>query len=175
MKWLSSKQSCLLLIGMLSIGNAQANILSNEAYADFRTVGSGDLTFWGAKIYRATLYAPNGEYSVELPHALEIVYRYAFSRHQLAKTSLKEIERIHGPVEDKAAVVSMFESVFIDVAGGDRLIGIHRPGEGASFYSQDSYLGEITDVDLAAAFFDIWLNPETRKPGLRAQLLGSAE
>jgi hypothetical protein len=175
MNRLSCKLGCLLLISLFSIGNAQANVLNTQAYADFKTVGSGNLTFWGAKIYRATLYAPDGDYRVELPHALEIVYRYAFSKQQLAKTSLKEIERIHGPVEDKATVISKFESVFTDVAGGDTLIGIHRPGEGARFYSHDSYLGEIADAELAAAFFDIWLNPETRKPELRSQLLGGIE
>jgi hypothetical protein len=129
----SCKLGCLFLICLLSIGTTQGNVLSTEDYADFQAVGSGNLTFWGAKIYRATLYAPEGEYRVEVPHALEIVYRYSFSRQQLAKTSLKEIERIHGPVEDKATVIAMFESVFTDVAGGDTLIGIHRPGEGARF------------------------------------------
>jgi hypothetical protein len=175
MNWRSCKQGFLLLICMLCVGSAKANILATEAYADFQTVGSGNLTFWGAKIYRATLYAPDGEYRPKAPHALEIVYRYAFSREQLAKTSLKEIERIRGPVEDKAAVTAMFASVFVDVAGGDTLIGIHRPGEGARFYSRHTYLGEIANAELAAAFFDIWLNPATRKPALRSQLLGGLE
>ena len=61
------------------------------------------------------------------------------------------------------------------VQAGDTLAALHRPGEGARFWHQGQPSGEIRDPELARAFFAIWLDPRTREPQLRAQLLGLAD
>ncbi|MES9993668.1 MAG: chalcone isomerase family protein [Candidatus Thiodiazotropha sp.] len=165
---------CLLLC--LVTGNIHARLSPLHDYPSLQSVGSGELTWLGFKVYQATLYAPLGQYGSNRPHALEIVYNMSISREQLAKTSLKEIEKLRGaPLVDREGVLDQFEQVFRDVSDGDSIVGLHLPGEGARFYSGSDYLGRIDDPELAAAFFDIWLSPATSKPELRSGLLGAAE
>jgi hypothetical protein len=172
MKSLLVGLGALLLLGLVSSsGNARVSELSD--YATFRAVGSGALTWWGIRVYRATLYAPHGQYRPGIPHALEIVYRMRISREQLAKTSLEEIEKIRGrPLTDREGVLDQFKAVFRDVAAGDTLVGVHLPGVEARFYAGTEHLGRIDDPELAAAFFSIWLSPATSQPELRSALLG---
>ncbi len=163
---------CLLL---LSGQQAQATEEPLDDHPNLRAVGSGALTWWGVTLYEATLLAPDGQFRPDAPHALQIAYRYGFSREQLARATLKEIERLQGEREDREALFDRFRTLFIDVAPGDRITGIHLPGQGADFYGPQGYLGRLPDPTLAAAFFEIWLDPRTRKPDLRRQLLGRLE
>ena len=142
------------------------------AGGQFTKVGSGRLSWWGMTVYDATLYAPQGHYHPDNPHYLEITYRFGFTREQLASGSLEEIERLRGRRSDRNQLLSRFRSIFPDVAWGDRILALHRPGEGVEFYQRERLLGRIADAALAADFFSIWLDPATRKPGLREQLLG---
>ncbi|PVV26118.1 MAG: hypothetical protein B6D79_07350 [gamma proteobacterium symbiont of Ctena orbiculata] len=175
MKPLSNSLGLLLLLCLLA-GHGHARINPLHDYPTLQAVGSGELTWLGFKVYQATLYAPLGEYGPDQLHALEIVYRLTISREQLAKTSLKEIEKIQGRrFADRTAILDRFKAVFPDVSDGDAILGVHLPGEGARFYTRSEYLGPIDDPELAAAFFDIWLSPATTKPVLRRGLLGEAE
>ncbi|MEJ2456290.1 MAG: chalcone isomerase family protein [Candidatus Thiodiazotropha sp.] len=163
---------CLLVI----IGQqAQATQGPLDDHSNLRPVGSGVLKWWGVTLYEATLLAPDGEYRPDSPHALQIAYRYGFSREQLARATLKEIERLQGEHEDRAVLFDRFRKLFTDVTPGDRITGIHLPGQGADFYGPQGYLGRLPDPALAAAFFEIWLDPRTREPELRRQLLGGLE
>ena len=136
---------------------------------------SGEMTWLGITVYRATLYAPQGLFNTDQPYALRIDYQLNFSRNELALSSVREIKRIFGDEPDANVMRATFESVLRDVSDGDHIIGVHRPGEGAQFYSDGQLLGRIDDLDLANAFFAIWLSPDTREPGLRAQLTGSVK
>ncbi|MNT77935.1 hypothetical protein D3C72_2171120 [compost metagenome] len=63
---------------------------------------------------------------------------------------------------------------FVDVEPGSRITGVHLPGQGARFYVGRELKHEVRDQEFARAFFAIWLDPRTRNPELRAQLLGAA-
>lgn len=161
----------MLLLTAMSTG-LSANVEKQIDRDQFSMVGSGQLTWWGMTVYDAALYAPEGNYRAETPHYLEITYRFSFSQEQLASRSLEEIERLYGKRSDREAALMQFRSVFPDVAPGDRITALHRPGEGADFYLGDAPLGRIADAALAAEFLSIWLHPATSEPGLRSQLLG---
>ena len=162
----------VLLIQVSSSFNLHANINEPIEQAQLSAVGSGELTWWGIKVYDATLYARDGSYHPDNPHAIRITYQLKFSREQLARKSLEEIERIFGAQPDRRAMYQELQTVFRDVNPGDHILGIHYPGRGAEFYGEGVPLGRIADAKLAAAFFSIWLDPETREPDLRAQMLG---
>jgi hypothetical protein len=162
---------CLLFIA----AQAQASRAHLDAYPELRPVGSGALKWLGVTLYDATLLAPGGAYRADGVHALEIAYRYAFTSQQLARATLKEIERLQGEREDREALIARFSTLFEDVSAGDRLTGVHLPGKGADFYGPQGYLGRLTDPQLAADFFHIWLDPRTREPDLRRRLLGALE
>lgn len=65
-------------------------------------------------------------------------------------------------------------STFPDVKEGDRLTGVHRPGEAARFHFNGASVGELRDAEFARLFFGIWLSPRTSEPALRDALLGTA-
>lgn len=141
---------------------------------NFEAVGNGTLRFFGLRIYDATLWSPGGVWSASLPYALELVYARSFDGSAIAQRSIEEM-RAQRPWPE--ATLTRWEkdmrALFPDVKKGDRLIGVRMPGAGAMFYSGTRKLGQITDESFAEAFFGIWLNPTTRAPDLRAQLLNS--
>lgn len=167
----------LLAVLCLLLGQAvaQASVNPVPQLPGSQQVGAGELTWFGMTVYQASLFAPEGEYQPDLPHALKIDYQFSFSAHQLARQSLKEIERIHGKQPDRDRLVQQLQAVFRDVKKGEHILGVHYPGQGASFYSAGELLGKLTNSRLAEMFFGIWLDPDTREASLRKQLLGSRQ
>lgn len=134
--------------------------------------GSGEMRFFGFRLYRATLWVA-GAGIEDAPRALSLQYRRNISRQQLVDASLEEMSRLGGDsIDNKAARwQDELQRVFPDVKTGERIIGIHLPGEGARFYHQGRLTGEIKDPEFARHFFAIWLDPRTRSPEVRALLL----
>lgn len=134
--------------------------------------GSGEMRFFGLRLYRATLWVA-GAGIEHAPHALSLQYRRNFSRQQLVDASLDEMSRLDadGIASQAARWQTELQRVFPDVKEDDRIVGIHLPGQGARFYHQGRLTGEIQDAELARRFFAIWLDPRTRSPEVRALLL----
>ena len=140
-------------------------------------VGGGEMRWLGFKLYDAALWASaRGEAAMGDAHVLSIRYARAISSERLVSVSVDEIRRLG--VADEARLARWGEALAAalpSVAAGDTLAALHRPGAGATFWHQDRRSGEIGDPELARAFFAIWLDPRTREPRLRAQLLGLAD
>ena len=153
-----------------------------EAIPNARRLGSGELRVFGFSIYSAQFWSSRliaGEtLGADVPFALELTYRRAISRDDLVEASLKEIRRL-SPSGLDAELMAHWESemfqAFVDVRAGDRITGVYMPGEGARFYVGEHLRHVVSDVAFAKAFFSIWLDPRTRNPELRAQLLGAAK
>jgi hypothetical protein len=58
-----------------------------------------------------------------------------------------------------------------DIRRGDRLAGVHRPGQGVSFFHNGRLTGEVADATFARLFFAIWLGEATSAPELRQALI----
>jgi hypothetical protein len=138
-------------------------------------LGSGDLRWFGLRIYHATLWAEQTPFQPERAFALQLRYYRSISRQRLARTSLDEIRRLSRDAIDQATLAqwdSTLERAFTDVAPDDELIGVYVPGHGMRLYNRQRQLADIEDVRLARAFFGIWLDAGTRDQGLRSKLLG---
>lgn len=137
-------------------------------------LGRGEMRWLGIKLYDAALWVPAGRgWAPSGPHVLEIRYARNFSRERLVETSLEEMARLgFADPAQQARWGAALARAFPDVAAGEVLIGLHRPGEGAWFWHGARPTAVIDDPELARAFFAIWLDPRTREPGLRARLLG---
>jgi hypothetical protein len=143
--------------------------------ANWRPKGSGALRFFGFKVYDATLWVPADSltFSFARPMALEIRYATPVKASDIVNTSLIEATRISGASSAQvAAWTASMNGIFVDVKAGDRLTGVHLPSVGARFFLNGKLLGESNDVEFSEAFFRIWLDPKSRKPELRAALLG---
>ena len=149
-----------------------------EALPQSRLIGQGRLTVWGFEVYDARLWAPPGFSAgsyLRAPLALELSYLRAFSAKEVAERSIKEIRR-SAPVTDAQATrwTAYMLRVLPNVQKGDRVLGVHQPGVGASFWLNGKNSGQVQDAEFARLFFGIWLSANTSEPKLREALLAGA-
>lgn len=140
--------------------------------------GQAMLRFWGLEVYQATLWVAPGfaEASyTQAAFALELRYRRDFKGGDIAARSLAEMRR-QSPLSEAQASAwgQRMRELFPDVQTGDRLTGLHQPAQGAVFWRNGRWLGEVRDPLFAQRFFGIWLSPSTSEPGLRRALLAQA-
>lgn len=141
-----------------------------------RVLGQAKLRFWGLEVYDARLWVRPGfepDHFDRHPFALELVYLRSLVGERIAQRSLDEMRALPGfdPVRGPAWLARM-KALFPDVAKGDRLTGLHRPGMGATFRLNGRHLGDVDDAAFSALFFGIWLSAATSEPRMRQGLLG---
>jgi len=139
-------------------------------------LGGGDLTWFGLRIYRATLWSASRPFDAAQPFALQLRYYRSIGRERLVRTSIDEIVRLSAaPIAPVtlARWEAQLGSAFVDVGEGDELTGVYLPGRGMRLYDRQRLLKDIDDEALARAFFDIWLNRDSRDQRLRQRLLGA--
>ena len=163
--------------------SASAALASSSAPAELQghlpaTTLSGEATLrvWGFNVYTARLWvAPGFQASDYAQHAfaLELTYLRAFTSQDITRRSIEEMRRqpgaAQGPLTSWEAAL---RAAIPDVRKGDRLMGVHRPGEGATFLANGKVTGTLQDPAFARLFFGIWLAPETSELPMRAALLG---
>jgi len=165
----------LILLTLFLAATAQA--LPETVRLDeqgWRKWGSGEMTWFGFSLYRATLWVA-GESIESSPSALQLDYRRDISRERLVQTSLDEMRRLGTDEAQLKRWKADLRRVFPDVKEGDSIIGVHYPGRGARFYYQGQATGDVADAEFARRFFAIWLDPASRSPALRAVLLKRPE
>ena len=140
--------------------------------------GQTRLTVWGFKIYDAQLWAApgfNADRYASHPLALELAYLRDFDAVDIAERSIKEMRRSATISDAQAQQWSRdMQRVFPDVKVGDRIMGVHRPGIGASFWVNGKAGGDIFDAEFSKLFFGIWLSSKTSEPAMRTALVGGA-
>lgn len=161
-----------LLLLMLLAAPAQALPEAARGEGDWRRLGSGDMSWFGLDLYRATLWVSGEAAGTPAPPlALVLEYRRAIPAERIVRASEEEMRRLGAGEADLARWTAAMRALFPDVAPGDTLTGIHLPGGGARFYFREQRLGDIAEAEFARHFFAIWLDPRTRAPRLRGALL----
>jgi hypothetical protein len=139
-----------------------------------RALGSGEMRWFGFKVYDAALWVPAGAgWTEDGVFALAIRYARDIDGERLLDTSIDEMRRMG--FADEARLAHWREALaraLPSVAAGETLVGLRLPGAGARFWHEGKPTAAIADPDLARAFFAIWLDRRTREPGLRERLLG---
>ncbi|WP_345813236.1 chalcone isomerase family protein [Paraburkholderia sp. PREW-6R] len=155
---------------------------SSVACADWRDdvqsaklVGEGEFSVLGFRLYRAQMWSERVPVDYDERFALHIVYTRGIGRERLADTGISEIKRLAAtpiPADTLERWRADMLQAFTDVGPGDQLSAVYLPEKGVRFYAGDRMTGEFDDPAFARAFFGIWLDPSTRAPRLRKQLLG---
>jgi hypothetical protein len=173
------------MVGVIAVSTFSAAAHAQTPSSPFKELlpqaqllGQTRLTVWGFKIYDAQLWAAPGfqaDRYASQPLALELAYLRDFDAADIAERSLKEMRR-SATISDTQARQwrSAMQRVFPNVKAGDRILGVHRPGIGASFWVNGQAGGEILDAEFSKLFFGIWLSPQTSEPAMRNALVGGA-
>jgi Chalcone isomerase-like len=142
---------------------------------DGRLAGRARLKVWGFQVYDASLWVSSTFQPTAFqnhPFALDLEYLRDFSRDDIAKRSLKEmLLQKPLPADKVARWEQQLRDGIPNVRQGDRITGLHRPGEGLSFLFNGEPFKTIADPELAQLFFGIWLSEATSEPALRRELL----
>jgi Chalcone isomerase-like len=148
----------------------------NAALTPVQFSGTGKLTFFGLHVYDASLWVSPGFKANDFEDhafALDLHYFRSFSGDKIARRSLEEMQRLEKIPEPTAELwLTTLSDVLPDIKKGDRLVGVHKPGTGVSFWHNGKRSGEIRDAEFSKQFFAIWLSPKTSEPKLRKALLG---
>jgi hypothetical protein len=175
----ASRRTVLVALAAGCVGvRAQAAVPAEVAgeVPGARLLGNGRLTYFGLHIYDVRLWVTEGfaaDNFARLPFALELEYARALVGKLIAERSLDEMKRVGGFGDEQGQRwLAAMTQTFPDVNKGDRLTGVHRPGEAASFFFNAKARGDVRDADFARRFFGIWLSAQTSEPKLRATLLG---
>ena len=159
-----------------------ASSATGDTHAELRELlpqhklsGRGRLTVWGFDVYDASLWVTPGFKADKLtaqPFALELAYLRNFTNTDIAERSIVEMRR-SATISDAQAKewTAAMLRVIPNVKKGDRIMGVYRPGTGASFLVNGKSAGEIMDAEFARLFFGIWLSPKTSEPKVRSALL----
>jgi hypothetical protein len=170
----------LFLIAILAVFIAASALTAQPLPApvlhvepDLKLLGKGELRWFGLHVYDASLWVGGQTWSPNRTYALDLQYARDIPGKRLVDSSISEMRRPGVKDEDKLARwATSLARMFPDVKSGDRIVGLHVPGKGASFYHQGQPTGTIEDVEFSETFFAIWLDPRTREPALREALLG---
>ncbi|MER2518701.1 MAG: chalcone isomerase family protein [Candidatus Accumulibacter phosphatis] len=145
-----------------------------QSGSDWRQWGSGEMSWFGIALYRATLWVDAGPTAVAIadaPSALQLDYRRDIPRARLVESSVDEMRRLGASEAQLQRWQSELQRIFPDVKEGETIVGVHYPGQGAVFFHRGRLSGEVADADFARLFFAIWLDERSRSPDLRAALL----
>lgn len=161
-----------LVAASLALGAAQAAV---PDLPGARMAGQGAFTWFGMKIYDATLWVGEAGYAPGAPFALELRYARSLSGARIAEASAGQIEKTGGGTSaQRATWLSQMRAVFPDVHEGSRITGVFSVDGAVRFHLDDKPLGTISEPGFAQAFAGIWLGPRTTAPRLREALLKGA-
>ena len=191
----AAAQSPSATVPALKTGTVPSELASFGQGAAWQIQGSGTLRFFGFKAYDATLWtapsppsppsppssspplssppAASNPFATKELFALEIVYNTGIKSEEIVNVSLVEMTRLRRVTEVQLKTwTAEMQRTFPSVVKGDRLIGLHVPKAGTRFFFNSRLIAEINDPAFSDAFFAIWLDPSTKRPDLRKQLLG---
>lgn len=140
--------------------------------------GSTRFTYWGLSLYDASLWVQagfNAQQFERFGFALQLHYLRDFTNAAISNRSVEEMARRAPPTAERRALWQQWlQGAFPDVHAGDRITGIHLPGNGALFLTNGRETGRVADAAFARLFFGIWLSAGTSQPAMRRALLAKA-
>lgn len=170
-----------IIMLFMAAAHATADDAGNHATNTFeagtealKKCGEAKLTvlFWD--VYESALYTPDGAYQPGVrPLKLDIRYLRNIKASDLVKQTRKEWQAQGLAHPQQEAWLAQLEALWPDVAANDVITLMIDQSGNAQFNFNGEPLGAIPEPAFADQFAAIWLSPNTTRPELRAQLIGS--
>jgi hypothetical protein len=136
-----------------------------------QSYGDGIYTRWGLKGYDAALWTDAKPFAWERPFLLRLAYHWDFSRDDIVKESLKQMQHIGVDAKRIGRYATLLPRCFPDVKEGDSIAAFARNQDVVVFYHNDAVFFEARSEGIANDFMGIWLSAQTSAPSLRQRLL----
>ena len=137
-------------------------------------VGKARLKVLIWEVYDSALFTPSGHWQGDAPYRLSLHYLRNIPAAKLVEETEKawrQQGRDHPRLNEWLALLG---ELWPDITEADNLVfGLNASGDSA-FWFNGSALGSIEDRDFGPLFGGIWLDSDTPRPELRAQLIGPA-
>ena len=137
-------------------------------------VGKARLKVLIWEVYDSALFTPSGHWQGDAPYRLSLHYLRNIPAAKLVEETEKawrQQGRDHPRLNEWLALLG---ELWPDITEADNLVfGLNASGD-SEFWFNGSALGSIEDRDFGPLFGGIWLDPDTPRPELRAQLIGPA-
>ena len=162
----------IIFLVLLFFQSAHAGPNLSDFFENPKLVGEGTISFLFFDLYKARLYAPNGNWESTKPMALELNYLREISKEDIVEITIEEI--IDLGFTDKSIISNWTDEllqIFPNVDDGTQITGIKTKENKTLFFLGKKEIGSIDHADFSKYFFDIWLHENSKVPKLRAKLL----
>jgi hypothetical protein len=135
--------------------------------------GKGRHSYWGIRMYDATLWIVGSQWSAAAPHALDIEPGLAVPADTLVKNAIAEMRDLKVGDESKLRIWQVeMRKVIPNVQQGDQIVIFCSDTNRTLAYLNDSSTGEVDDPSFCPAVMSVWLHPKTKHQEMRKSLLG---
>ncbi len=171
-----SKLIKLFILALLISSNLMAANLSEPLKQKLgvdNLIGATELKYFGLKVYEINLWCEKPKFSYDQKFAIQIRYNMNFTKEELAKRSIEEIEKLHALNDsEKNDYYQKLLKIFSNVKKGDEKVAYFSPKKGVEMFYNNQLVGDISDLKLARQFVDIWLDERGSFPNVTKKLLG---
>ena len=135
-------------------------------------VGEARLKVLIWEVYDSALYTPSGRWQGDAPYQLSLHYLRDIPAAKLIEETDKAWQEQGRNHPKQGEWLTLLGDLWPDITEGDNLVfGLNAAGDSA-FWFNGTLIGSIDDRDFGGLFGGIWLDPDTPRPALRAQLIG---
>jgi hypothetical protein len=135
--------------------------------------GKGRHTWWGVRMYDATLWIVGPQWSAAVPHALDIEPGRAVPSDTLVKNAIAEMRDLKVGDERQLGIWQVeMRKLIPNVRQGDQVVIFCPDTKRTIAYLNDSSTGEVDDPSFCPAVMSVWLHPQTKHQAIRKSLLG---
>ena len=135
-------------------------------------VGEARLKVLIWEVYDSALYTPSGRWQGDAPYQLSLHYLRDIPAAKLIEETDKAWQEQGRNHPRRGKWLRLLGDLWPDITEGDNLVfGLNASGDNA-FWFNGALIGSIDDPDFGRLFGGIWLDPDTPRPELRAELIG---
>ena len=135
-------------------------------------LGKGRHSWWGVRMYDATLWIVGPNWSAAAPHALDIEPGRAVPSDTLVTNAIAEMRDLKVGDESKLRIwQTEMRKLIPNVKQGDQFVIFCSDNNHTFAYLNGSSTGEIDDPSFCPAVMSVWLHPQTKHQAVRKSLL----
>src|ERR1700691_4622520 len=136
--------------------------------------GKGRHSWFGIRMYDATLWIVGPQWSAAAPHALDIEPGRDVPADTLVKNAITEMRDLKvGDARQLGIWQAELRQIIPNVRQGDQIVIFCPDTKRTLAYLNGSSTGSIDDPSFCPAVMSVWLHPQTKHQAIRKSLLGN--